>query len=113
MINQLYQIKIDFNYKQFLTDTTDLSSKLFFQIFLVNLINKNESINQTLKNKSVFMILSNIYSRVIILFGCKENINNSLFFFKEKLKDFKLFKIKKLIYSVASFATIIKLISLF
>src|SRR3990167_1951932 len=88
MINQLYQIKIDFNYKQFLTDTTDLSSKLFFQIFLVNLINKNESINQTLKNKSVFMILSNIYSRVIILFGCKENINNSLFFCTENIKFF-------------------------
>lgn len=101
----------NFNYKQFLTDTTDLSSKLFFQIFLVNLINKNESINQTIKNKSVFMILSNIYSRVIILFGCKENINNSLFFCKEKLKDFKLTKIKKVIYSVEIFDKMIKLIT--
>src|SRR3990167_3339438 len=57
------------------------------------------------------MILSNIYSRVIILFGCKENINNSLFFCKEKLKDFKLTKIKKVIYSVEIFYKMIKLIT--
>src|SRR3990167_4050675 len=57
------------------------------------------------------MILSNIYSRVIILFGCKENINNSLFFCKEKLKYFKLTKIKKVIYSVEIFDKMIKLIT--
>jgi hypothetical protein len=102
------------NYKQFLNNANDLSSNIsqsFFQLFLVNLINRNSSNNQENQNIFFFSEFGDIYKRIILFYSGKEHIMNSLFIIKEKAKAFTLTKIKKTIYSVQVFDKMIKLIT--
>jgi hypothetical protein len=100
--------------KQFLINGNDFSqntSKSFFQLFLVNIINRNSSNNQIIHNMFSFSEFANIYKRVIIFFSVKEQFINSLFFIKDKMKAFTTIKMKKIIYSVQVFDKMIKLIT--
>jgi hypothetical protein len=98
------------NSKQFfgvINNSQQKTTKTFFQMFLFTLFNTNS----TNKNTFIFSDFSLIYKRFINLFGIINTTYNDLFFFKEKLKNFKIIKIKKTVYSIQIFDKMIKLIT--
>jgi len=101
---QYYNLK----YKQIFNVKNDLSqneSKLFFKIFLFDLINKTNI------NKFYFLDFNSIYKRFFSFFWLEDNVNFYFLIVKEKMKNLTISVINKVVYSVQIYDKMIKLIT--